>query len=70
MTPPFASSLCHQCAARRLIPGRNSSFIMCTALPEKYPRQPVVACPAFRPALKPWPVHDNRASAPGDPTDE
>jgi hypothetical protein len=49
MTPdPFANSLCHMCASHRSIRGRNTAFIMCTALPEKYPRQPVLACPAFR----------------------
>jgi hypothetical protein len=49
MTPDFPDSLCHRCAARRLIQGRSSTFIMCTALPEKYPRQPVRFCPAFVP---------------------
>jgi hypothetical protein len=27
---------------------RASTFLMCTALDVKYPRQPVGACPAFR----------------------
>jgi hypothetical protein len=26
-----------------------STFIMCPLLPEKYPRQPVLACPLFKP---------------------
>jgi hypothetical protein len=49
MTDPFADSLCPGCAAHRPIRGRNTTFIMCTALPDKYPRQPVLACPAFQP---------------------
>ena len=44
---PFADSLCHRCRAHRYVPGRATLFILCTALPDKYPRQPVLACPAF-----------------------
>jgi hypothetical protein len=47
---PFPESICHRCAALKLIPAARSVFLMCTALPEKYPRQPVARCPAFRPA--------------------
>jgi hypothetical protein len=47
--PPFPESLCHRCAACRHVRGRHSTFVLCTALPEKYPRQPVLACPAFTP---------------------
>jgi hypothetical protein len=47
--PPFPKSLCHTCAARRYVAGRASTFVMCTALAEKYPRQPVVVCEARRP---------------------
>jgi hypothetical protein len=46
---PFPESLCHRCAARRYVQGRATVFILCTALPEKYPRQPVLRCPAHRP---------------------
>jgi hypothetical protein len=46
---PYPDSLCHRCAACRPIHGRATTFLMCTALPEKYPRQPVLACAAFRP---------------------
>jgi hypothetical protein len=44
---PFAESLCHACAGRRYVPARASTFVMCTRLEEKYPRQPVRACAAF-----------------------
>ena len=52
---PFPESLCHRCAASRYVPGKTSVFIMCTALPVRYPPQPVRECPAYRPAssLKP-----------------
>lgn len=45
---PFPTSLCHGCAASRLVHGRSTLFLRCTALPEKYPPQPVVRCTAFR----------------------
>jgi hypothetical protein len=45
---PFAESLCWQCEAHRAIEGARSTFLMCTALPVKYPPQPVRACEAFR----------------------
>ena len=48
---PFPESLCHRCEAVKQVKGANSVFLMCTALPVKYPRQPVRQCPAFR--LKP-----------------
>ena len=47
--PPYPESLCHRCAARRYVKGRVTVFVMCTALPEKYPAQQVVRCEAFRP---------------------
>ncbi len=46
---PHPESLCHRCAARRYVKGRATVFVMCTALPVKYPPQPVVQCEAFRP---------------------
>ena len=46
---PYPESLCHRCAHRRYVQGRASTFVMCTALPEKYPRQPVIQCPAYSP---------------------
>jgi hypothetical protein len=46
---PFSESLCHSCGACRYAKGRESTFIMCTALEVKYPRQPVRTCEAFRP---------------------
>jgi len=51
---PFAPhSLCENCALCRHVRGRASTFFMCTALPDKYPRQPVLDCPAFRTSSKP-----------------
>ena len=46
--PLFPASLCHRCAAHRSVETRTSRFVLCTALPVKYPRQPVGACPAYR----------------------
>jgi hypothetical protein len=45
--PPFPESLCHRCQALKLVKGAHSTFLMCTALPNKYPPQPVRTCPAF-----------------------
>jgi hypothetical protein len=45
---PHPDSLCVRCAAVRLVPGRATVFVLCTALPQKYPPQPVRACAAFR----------------------
>jgi len=50
---PFAESLCWRCANHRPIPAARSVFIMCTALPTKYPRQPIAACPSFQPGAAP-----------------
>jgi hypothetical protein len=47
--PPFPGSLCHGCGARRYVPGRATLFVLCTALAQKYPPQPVRTCAAFRP---------------------
>lgn len=47
--PPFPQSLCHRCQALRLVEGARSTFLMCSALPTRYPPQPVVRCPAFQP---------------------
>ncbi|MBS2024118.1 MAG: hypothetical protein JST92_17075 [Deltaproteobacteria bacterium] len=47
---PYPDSLCHRCAAPpRYIRTPTSVFILCPILPDKYPRQPVRACPAFKP---------------------
>ena len=47
---PFPTSLCHQCAAPpRLVEGRHSVFILCPLQPDKYPQQPVLRCPLFKP---------------------
>jgi hypothetical protein len=46
---PFPDSICHRCAAPpRYVRTATSTFIMCPVLPNKYPRQPVQACEAFR----------------------
>jgi len=47
--------MCHRCANRRIVETKTSTFVMCTALATKYPRQPVLACPAFKPAQLPGP---------------
>lgn len=47
---PFPESLCHRCAAPpRYVQGGRSVFILCPLLPAKYPPQPVLRCPLFRP---------------------
>jgi len=47
---PFPQSLCHKCAAPpRYVRTGTSVFILCPLLPEKYPPQPVLRCPCFRP---------------------
>ena len=50
---PFPQSLCHRCTHVKPVKTKTSVFLMCTALPEKYPRQPVVQCTAHRPVPKP-----------------
>jgi hypothetical protein len=44
---PYPESLCWRCAHHRAIKTARYSFVMCNALPVKYPRQPVSSCPAF-----------------------
>jgi|HubBroStandDraft_1064217.scaffolds.fasta_scaffold00577_8 hypothetical protein len=51
LVPP--DSLCERCDFCRQVRGRASTFLMCTALPDKYPSQPVLRCAAFRAASKP-----------------
>ena len=47
---PFPTSLCHRCAAPpRYVKTPTSTFIRCPLLPNKYPPQPVLSCPLFRP---------------------
>lgn len=47
---PFLESLCHKCAAPpRYVRTGTSVFILCPLLPIKYPPQPVLSCPLFRP---------------------
>jgi hypothetical protein len=47
--PSDAAGLCWRCAHHRAIKTARSTFVMCQALPVKYPRQPVWICPAFQP---------------------
>lgn len=48
---PFPTSLCHRCdAPPRYVRTATSTFLLCPRLPTKYPPQPVLRCPAFRPA--------------------
>lgn len=52
-TLPFPESLCHRCAAPpQYVRTRTSVYIRCPLVPERYPRQPVLECPYFRPAAK------------------
>jgi hypothetical protein len=61
---PFPQSLCHRCAAPpRYVRTEQSVFVLCPVLPNKYPRQPVMSCPAFQPATPPVP------SSPDSPED-
>lgn len=55
MSLPHPDSLCHRCRALRTVGSeRGGRYLMCTALDEKYPRQPVRACPAFDDAQLQW----------------
>lgn len=50
---PYPESMCHQCAAPpQYVRTRTSVFILCPLLSDKYPRQPVLSCPLFRPAAR------------------
>jgi uncharacterized protein (TIGR00290 family) len=53
--PLRVASLCEHCDFCRKVRGRQSTFLMCMALSEKYPRQPVLECTAFRAATEPSP---------------
>jgi len=44
---PFPDSICHRCANSRTVATKTSKFLLCTALTTKYPRQPILKCPAF-----------------------
>jgi hypothetical protein len=44
---PFPASLCHRCEALELVHGKNSSFLRCLRLAQKYPPQPVRSCELF-----------------------
>jgi hypothetical protein len=46
---PYGDSICWRCVHHCAIDGARSVFVMCTALPVRYPRQPVVTCEAFDP---------------------
>jgi hypothetical protein len=50
---PHAGSLCLDCQFHRLVASKTSTFVMCSALPVKYPRQPVRVCPLHRRAAGP-----------------
>lgn len=57
MKLPWPESLCHRCAAPpRYVRTATSVFIRCPLLAEKYPRQPVLACPLYRPAPAEGPI--------------
>jgi hypothetical protein len=46
---PFPDSLCHRCRHPRYVETKTSVFVLCPKKPEKYPRQPVLACDLFEP---------------------
>jgi hypothetical protein len=47
---PYPASLCHRCAAPpQYVKTKTTVFILCPLLPQKYPPQPVLRCPLFRP---------------------
>lgn len=49
---PFPTSLCHTCGAPpRYVRTQRSTFILCPLLPNKYPPQPVMRCPLYRPRV-------------------
>lgn len=49
---PFPESLCHRCAAPpKYVRTERSTFVRCPLVDDKYPRQPVLACPLFRPPI-------------------
>src|SRR2546426_3413705 len=66
---PFPGSLCHRCAAPpRYVRTASSIFIQCPLLADKYPRQPVLACPLFRPAEEAQ--HNDRNTDVENPVEE
>jgi RimJ/RimL family protein N-acetyltransferase len=49
---PFPESLCHGCAAPpKYVRTERSTFIRCPLVADKYPRQPILQCALFRPAI-------------------
>ncbi len=44
---PFAESLCHRCVNKHDVRTKNSWFLRCAVLPQKYPPQPVRVCALF-----------------------
>jgi hypothetical protein len=44
---PFPESMCWQCAHHKEVRTARSTFVLCTALAVKYPRQPMRTCSAF-----------------------
>jgi hypothetical protein len=51
--PPYVGSLCLVCRHHRPVHTKTSTFILCTALPDKYPRQPMVTCLVYERAPPP-----------------
>ena len=46
---PFPLSACHRCAGSAYTGGRlGQLYLRCELLPERYPRQPVLRCPALQ----------------------
>jgi hypothetical protein len=58
------TSLCRSCLFVRTVRGRRGQqYLLCRndAIPEKYPRQPVLACAGYRAADPPEDAPRNRA---------
>lgn len=64
---PYPDSLCHRCAAPpRYVETAASTFILCPLLPNKYPPQPVLACPLFRERAPAGPAGPDDPDGPDD----
>jgi hypothetical protein len=63
---PFPDSQCHSCEERRYVRSVRGAFILCLVLPQKYPPQPMRACPRFiRAEAPPAPRADGGAGGEG-----
>jgi len=67
VTDSSPASLCLSCRFVRTVGGRRGQeYLLCRndAVPEKYPRQPVLSCHGYEPSVSPGPAaegHDREA---------